>query len=786
MKKNNRFLAFVPFLLAMFCATVNAQNDYPPASYYPILPDGIGPVRLERNIRDLPDVCPGLYASLQDQLGLVYQFDTTYVYFNEPCHEKIKVSTVLNKYTPDGKLISHQEYAETAFLTFDIGFNKYCDRVYKLIYLDPEQKIPLGRKVFDVETDPDGTINCIRIYDPAFKTLSGYGVGTSLWDFYQNENFDLVYETNLVPHIEADGVRFRGFISNMSEDPDNEELIEEAFGQKLPAYIKGAEIHASLPALLRDDPTMIENELRINKAKYIEIRRKPTPESFKVTMEKWKTRIDVPDDLLYDLPYYLDPNDIELIKPKPGKAGTPGTPGASGTSGTSGTGLDNPTLEASLIQAGYDKDGDGRITDSELKGVQKVNLTLVTDIYNRNYLSFRGIERFVDAEELTLSVPQDIWDSHIRSYVKYETPDEIKDRYFRTREELNEVLGYYEWKQSDGTICRLYRTSDAAPKNIMLSRNRPRFTLDLRPLKKLKKLKCDNMFLGHLLLDAPGLEVLDCYDNYLESFDAKAFPELTWLDISRNPIQRLDLTPLSKLDWLYCYSPTLAELVITDQQYLDGVSVRREERHIHPNTRITVIETLKPLEVPKPAREGNIDFVDPILKSFLIQDHPVIDADKDGEISYEEASQVKNLLLKDGSHFKNITSTEDLRHFIKLQELMVEGDYEMEGDKLTIYSEVREMDVSPLSELTSLHCGLPLHTLTLGELEHLEILTLSIAPEGMEELDISGCPSLKFITFTNKGTSGVKTLKLTPTQKLKVSLSGDLPESYEILIPQIP
>ena len=88
--------------------------------------------------------------------------------------------------------------------------------------------------------------------------------------------------------------------------------------------------------------------------------------------------------------------------------------------------------------------------------------------------------------------------------------------------------------------------------------------LDLTPVPKLEGLYCSRNNLAELnLTPVPNLKKLWCIVNNLTELDLTPVPNLKDLHCSRNKLAELDLTPVTNLEELYCENNNLTELDLT-------------------------------------------------------------------------------------------------------------------------------------------------------------------------------------------------------------------------------
>lgn len=187
-------------------------------------------------------------------------------------------------------------------------------------------------------------------------------------------------------------------------------------------------------------------------------------------------------------------------------------------------------------------------------------------------------------------------------------------------------------------------------------------------------------------------------------------------------------------------------------------------------------------EAAVPADESApVTFEDKAFKAFVVRDNSFLDLDGDQELSVGEALRVKNLNIRDGNHFLNMKATSDIRHFKNLEKVEILADTEVENGRTVYYSTADALDVSMLHKLEDLSCHLPLKTLVLGSIDVLSGLILCVCPDGMDELDLSGCPGLARIHIGLTGAGVIRKIRLSAQQKARFAAElKDKCEQFEV------
>lgn len=182
----------------------------------------------------------------------------------------------------------------------------------------------------------------------------------------------------------------------------------------------------------------------------------------------------------------------------------------------------------------------------------------------------------------------------------------------------------------------------------------------------------------------PNLDWLGVYGTSLTSLDLSANHKLRWLDCFETDIASLDLTPCDNLYELKCWRcrfseldismlplleivdcapmASLNKLYVSEDQNIEGITQNRSEENVPASAKIVVRY--------KDAPGGKIQFEDPAFKGWLLS---LFDSDKDGEISLEEAEEVRKIDMT--SNEWNITSLQGIEFMPNLEYLRCAGDW---------------------------------------------------------------------------------------------------------------
>lgn len=293
-------------------------------------------------------------------------------------------------------------------------------------------------------------------------------------------------------------------------------------------------------------------------------------------------------------------------------------------------------------------------------------------------------------------------------------------------------------------------------------------SIDLSNNINLTTLYCgDNLFTTIDLSKNVELETLDVFIGELTELDISQNTKLRSLNCALNKLTSLDVSKNTLLKFLRCEPMTdsngenlLNTLYIYPGQEIPYVTVNRNYNYIPGGTMIIEVH-----DGDEPVIEGNITFEDAVFKAYLTQYY---DRDKDGEISYNEALSITNIILYD----PNVTSLQGIENMPNLKALYcdntsltyldVSKNTKLEELSCTWLKELTTLDLSKNTALTYLSCSSnkltsldlktnnalkelwcdanSLKTLDISNLSSL--LTLGCSDCSLETIDVSNNPQL--------------------------------------------
>ncbi len=256
--------------------------------------------------------------------------------------------------------------------------------------------------------------------------------------------------------------------------------------------------------------------------------------------------------------------------------------------------------------------------------------------------------------------------------------------------------------------------------------------LDVSHNTKLTELRVNNNSLRELVLgDLPDLTVLDCSDNRLETLDVSAAKSLRMLNCSNNKIVALDINNCTVLESLNCSNNNLMALDISHNKVLVELNCAFNSGM----TTIYVNDISQEGELSVTKDENavflckNIYFPDANLKSYLVEK---FDADKDGEISFSEAENIKQIDCSS----RGIMDLTGIQECVNLEDLDVSS------------TTITQLDLSHNLQLAELNVsGTKLTSLDVSQNTLLKVLDIS--DTAIEMIDLKSADSLVDLNISN-------------------------------------
>jgi Leucine-rich repeat (LRR) protein len=261
----------------------------------------------------------------------------------------------------------------------------------------------------------------------------------------------------------------------------------------------------------------------------------------------------------------------------------------------------------------------------------------------------------------------------------------------------------------------------------------------------IKVLSCKSNVLTKLDVSGNlGLTDLDCGSNLLVNVDISKNVLLKTFTCPENELTVLDISKNVALTALICANNNLTALDVSKNVSLAKLDCRNnkslEKISLAENQAIPELlydqETTK-LEYPSPEK-NIVDIPDAKFKAYLVEN---FDTDKDGEISEDEALEIKDIrcLRKEIASLSGISSFTNLEVLMcnenKLSSIDVSKNLRLEELSCS-GNELRNLDVSRsvlLTKLTCYSCGLTALNLSANT----ELLELNCSNNNLTTLDVS-------------------------------------------------
>jgi len=271
-------------------------------------------------------------------------------------------------------------------------------------------------------------------------------------------------------------------------------------------------------------------------------------------------------------------------------------------------------------------------------------------------------------------------------------------------------------------------------------------TLDVSKNAALITLNCSYNQLTALVSDNKALTSIDCSNNQLQTFDISGNTALITLNCSSNQLTQLDISNNKALKTLLCPDNKLTVLDVRNNLALEKLDCRNNETlakillaedQVIPE--LLYDSDTTQLEYPEKEPEKTfITIPDANLKAYLVAN---FDKDKDGEISEEEALNIKDIRCWQ----MGIASMTGIEYFPNL-EILYCGSNKLTSLDVTKNLKLRELscsendlktiDVSKNTALTHLliiNCGLS----ELGVKANKELKELNCSSNKLTTLEVS-------------------------------------------------
>ena len=394
-----------------------------------------------------------------------------------------------------------------------------------------------------------------------------------------------------------------------------------------------------------------------------------------------------------------------------------------------------------LVEA-FDTNKDGEISTDEAETVTSI------DCSGKGIESLSGIEFFINLETLNCNLNS------------------------LTVIDISKNLSLTTFSCDSNSIDSLGLTANTLLKVLSCSSNEMT-KLDITNNTALTDLNCVLNNLADLDISKnTSLTTLDCSKNKLTGLDISKNTSLTTLDCSNNELDALDISGNSNLVSLICTDNSLKELDVSKNSSLKKLDSRNNKSL--GKIKLAKDQTIQDLlydqsttvlEYPAPEKKV-VNIPDAKFKAFLVG---LFDADKDGEISEDEALGIKEIKC----YQKDISSLTGLSSFTNLEIL------DCSGNKLTTIDlsgnlKLRELDCADNTfstidvrkniALTKIHCYAS-KMISLDLSSNVNLLELNCSNNNFSSLDVSKNTLLQRL-YCQKNV--LETLDLVKNQQLKV------------------
>lgn len=265
------------------------------------------------------------------------------------------------------------------------------------------------------------------------------------------------------------------------------------------------------------------------------------------------------------------------------------------------------SFKAALIEAGVDKNSDGKIQSQEALLVESIN------VKNKNIISLDGIQAFVNLKYLICSANQ------IESL---DLSKNLKLSKFNCSNNLLKVLDVSKNTNLTVLYCR------------------------------------SNKLAGLNLVKNTNLQELECGGNALTALDVSKNTKLTMVDCNTNPLTTIKVAAThNTAEWIKdptanWVSPASKDIAVKSAPSADSKAV---------NASLPKAKPVAEKKVPVPG--SFIAIPDKNFKLALMETE--IDLNNDGEIQPDEAKELKEMNV----YGKNISSLEGIHHFENISKL---------------------------------------------------------------------------------------------------------------------
>lgn len=799
-------ILFVLFPLGLIAQSVSEET-------YPVWPDGIGPVRLGNKVSDLPKSAPVLYDDINAQLSRKVYLKHIPEEGQDITKGRFNYEWTVNIYL-DNKLETYSTKKEESVISIDQK-NNVSSTVARH---ETNMRELLCGQVFDVDTDENGLIKRIQIFDPRFKTASGLNANSTLMEISRVPGAQIVFQMDGVVYAEADGVKFQGFTvfdrAKLEELRYNLSLdLEGGEGRyKLSDFIGSISRN---PDLSQAEKNRLLSYLAVNNALYIELVKDVIPVGYSWAKRTLRIRTskvkitevecEIKDRTFFQItPFGLGPvlvgKNIKIVD-------------EFFRLHYLGLLFENYILQRDrflVFEAKYIEEED--ITKQRFYINRKSHLldkknneVLTTSCRDLAFILYEirddgevepkyevpdcdeNLEKLLQGKVMDICIDEEgnivivrIYDPRFCTASGLNANSSMWDIYKREDAEIvfnaegvhleaDGVCFYgFMFDMEDIDIEEMRRELGAGPGNGELRLKAADLMAHLLEEQEDMTEEDLRLTLATLLMNrADYIEIKLGY--HAAGFEAMVELRRTTVEEQEEWVMRYGYITLyiDSTEWIRYHDIELepdAKTGLIWVKYMENPKDGVKSSDAFMDIAVQAVAPAKKKEEAPVNFDDIITFDDKAFKAFIVRDLSYLDINGDKEISVGEALKVDNLNIKDGNHFLNMKTTSDLRHFTNLRKMEILADVEYEDGKAVYYSVADALDVSMLTKLEDISFHIPLKSLTLGRNEVLSSIIVYISADGMDELDLTGCPALSQVFIMLAGDKRIGTIRLTRRQ----------------------